>query len=835
VWKEDGLINALCNLPNTTTRLLFLSRDEPRIRSHLSTWPQLEIGRDSTTQDDLQLFVSERFTELQEHVPHLQGRDDIETHLFNVASGMFLYVRLLVDTIISSKDLAPSDVDDMLTHSPDGLGQMYQKYLVELMKNNNDTQNRIAVRALQWILYSEQPMRLTVLNDLLAMDVRLGDFNTNKRHANIEAVLRHVLGILLYFQHDEDGVVHVTLVHQSFKDFLIRMHPSEGYPELKNLYTSTRPETAHSRLFMTCCAILTLPFVTSQIQRCYDASDMLLPGQQQEKGVLKLPELSVLRALLDLLDLRDLQELVERKELAWEVAAELARDLVRELAGELRELAEELARERLKKLLELLGLQVLRPLPTPRELHDLRALLLWTSVDMAKYSLQEFPSHLAGAAMDSLSTPSLLTVIFVLLEQCSCSATAVASATSRMIAKGLPPSCNLSTCNDLAFGLQLLARTTSDVLDYLGPVEHLTYAHYYGTFSPYVPSTIRSLVRNVLARFSPWPHAGPNDDNIDTLLSISSYDRKALRFVMAAQTALQTVEHVLYHSDAKLPVVLGMSNLIYTIRCTEQNLSRWLLLHLPPPLHTPSLVQTLADGTSLCFINYNPAGPHIRGLLLFDKDLWNYHPHLLSFAYLACLLVGIIFSVPIWVTISLTLVFSETHRFDFETRDPSLTRRTTRSILSFCIFGQLLSMCCHFTSICVLSTMGSVYLVLYVRRLLRFRLYFSGGDVRLVADLINERLQTSAILFLTNINQASICAVWDLLSSAIFTYISFNAALNLVAMHFIFHQVLIASADPRGLQQTSVVLEDIPAIFDELWPRISDAQREQRQYLAEKF
>ena len=107
--------------------------------------------------------------------------------------------------------------------------------------------------------------------------------------------------------------------------------------------------------------------------------------------------------------------------------------------------------------------------------------------------------------------------------------------------------------------------------------------------------------------------------------------------------------------------------------------------------------------------------------------------------------------------------------------------------------------------------------------------------MHLVSDPINERLRTSAIRFFANANQASIYTVWDPLSSVIFTYISFNAALNLVAMYFICRQVLVASADPRGFQKALIVLEDVPAIFDELWPRISDAQQEQRQHLTEKF
>lgn len=245
----------------------------------------MEVGDADTTQDDIQKLVSENAQMLKTTIPSLRDRTDLEQLIMEHADGMFMYVRLLVDTLMASMSSAPAEIDALLASSPKNLYEMYEKYLLTLMERNRhfSRRNIIALRTLQLLVYSVSSEVITTefLRTILSINPGDYDFVESRRITDIEAELKQALGILVDFRPDAEGKMVAVLVHQSLKDFFTFDHPLA--PSLQHLYDAMRPGSAHLYLLATCCTILGSSSVSETLDVCHRVLDsMNLPCADKE-------------------------------------------------------------------------------------------------------------------------------------------------------------------------------------------------------------------------------------------------------------------------------------------------------------------------------------------------------------------------------------------------------------------------------------------------------------------------------------------------------------------------------------------------------------------------
>ncbi|PCH44671.1 hypothetical protein WOLCODRAFT_139135, partial [Wolfiporia cocos MD-104 SS10] len=225
VLEDQGVIAMLDRLVNSSdcrTKILLFGRAEKQVQERLSSWPQLEIGGTGTTQDDMRTYVSRKVDELTGHIPYLVGRREaLQEQLLRASGAMFLFARLLVQALIENKDLPRNDIESMLNRPPHDLNCMYAQYLDNLARRNNSARvHQIGCQVLQWLVYSDGPISLTLLDATLAISPEDDRMHPDKRLGDVQAVIQRALGILVEYRQALDSSWRASLVHQSFKDYL---------------------------------------------------------------------------------------------------------------------------------------------------------------------------------------------------------------------------------------------------------------------------------------------------------------------------------------------------------------------------------------------------------------------------------------------------------------------------------------------------------------------------------------------------------------------------------------------------------------------------------------
>lgn len=158
----------------------------------------MELGKYGTTGDDLSALASAEAEKLIKEIPFLVERKDLKAEILANADGMFIYIRLLADSVIATKSASRSDIEELLAHSPTGLDAMYEKYFVTLVKRNSSLRNEMAIQVLQWLLTSERiSISFDSMREIFQISPGDDDFDPTKSVSDIEAELQQSLGILV--------------------------------------------------------------------------------------------------------------------------------------------------------------------------------------------------------------------------------------------------------------------------------------------------------------------------------------------------------------------------------------------------------------------------------------------------------------------------------------------------------------------------------------------------------------------------------------------------------------------------------------------------------------
>jgi hypothetical protein len=251
------------------TRLLFVSRRETTVSKRFDIMPQVEMGADGTTQDDIREFVETTVDNLVSDYRDLgASKERLKEGLLRKAGNMFLFVKLKEDAIRDKHPSSPAMVEEIvetLDEVPPDLEKMYEYSLLAKCAMWNERLTQIAVRSLQWLLYSRTPVSLGLLRVVVAIDAENGALRVDDLDSCIEKTVKHVLGVLVDWQAMENGALYATLVHSSLREYLISC--------AKNPKKSSFMQILPDHLFKTCCAVLGSSAVRKSLHRYHSSAD----------------------------------------------------------------------------------------------------------------------------------------------------------------------------------------------------------------------------------------------------------------------------------------------------------------------------------------------------------------------------------------------------------------------------------------------------------------------------------------------------------------------------------------------------------------------------------
>ena len=218
---QSGLLQKLTEL--TTTQPLYLgifSRSEPWLRPLLSAWPSVKITPQAIEQDMvlyLQKAVQSR--PLSQFSNELLARR-ITQVLIEKADGQFLWARLMIEML--EKATFTSEINQILSDVPLGLGQLYSRILEKLLTQPSRRQNAAQV-LLSWLACAERHLTVSELATALAVRPGTTEIDSDDRVLDLRGFLEDVCGSLVRVSEpNEDGSeAVVSFVHLTVKEYLL--------------------------------------------------------------------------------------------------------------------------------------------------------------------------------------------------------------------------------------------------------------------------------------------------------------------------------------------------------------------------------------------------------------------------------------------------------------------------------------------------------------------------------------------------------------------------------------------------------------------------------------
>jgi hypothetical protein len=227
-------------LSKVSLKLLIASREEPKILPQsLAAFPRITL---TDLDDDIHLYILEKVSYLAQ-VKHIDGdplHHQIKEAFRKGAEGTFLWVSYM------AKDLerkSRREIELALTELPRGLNEIYERIMTQIKVEERDK----VAEMLMWILFAEHPLNILELCD--AIQIQATETLTRE-----EACFDYILscGHLLQLQiiDEERGnwvafspfttrtcalsELRTTFLHQSAKDFLLRIDPKQSKVQVIN-------------------------------------------------------------------------------------------------------------------------------------------------------------------------------------------------------------------------------------------------------------------------------------------------------------------------------------------------------------------------------------------------------------------------------------------------------------------------------------------------------------------------------------------------------------------------------------------------------------------------
>ena len=226
--EKDGvreiLISELLSL-QPQVQLLVTSRTIPMIERQLENARRIDI---QASDEDIKTYISERIRSSGKMKGYFEKdpdlRDKITQTIVSKAGGMFLQVRLHLDSLMAKTNLRK--LKTALDSLPEGLDETYDE-VVERINAQNADESALAWKVLGWILHSARP--LTVIELQHALAVEPGDSYLDDDSITDEKLLTSVCAGIVTVQNESETI---GLVHFTTQRYLLK-NSKRLFPEME--------------------------------------------------------------------------------------------------------------------------------------------------------------------------------------------------------------------------------------------------------------------------------------------------------------------------------------------------------------------------------------------------------------------------------------------------------------------------------------------------------------------------------------------------------------------------------------------------------------------------
>ncbi|KAF4459721.1 ankyrin repeat-containing [Fusarium albosuccineum] len=193
---------------------------------------QISIDDDQTGYtDDLRVFIQERVHEIS---LNRQFSSDIREFLYQTitskADRTFLWIHMVLASIEKSLLTSKKDFQKIMASIPEGLAEIYQQYLSAIPVDHQDDASNL----LKLVLACSRPLHLDELNIAFTIDAShmTADDVMRDTQNSITHTVQGILGSLVRVTGR-----HVSLVHQSVKDFLLEQVAAkyDSFPAMRTV------------------------------------------------------------------------------------------------------------------------------------------------------------------------------------------------------------------------------------------------------------------------------------------------------------------------------------------------------------------------------------------------------------------------------------------------------------------------------------------------------------------------------------------------------------------------------------------------------------------------
>ena len=860
VVESDGIIQLLqTESRGVNLKLACLSRRERAVKDRLGDWYPVEVGGDDTTQKDLHCFASAKAYELKLKYQYPGDPTKLADYMVHAAGNMFLYVVLKFENL---KLLSPAHMKNEIERSPEELDDLYAQYLDRRMKQNQSPDNELAIWALQWIVYSRQPITSVLLDATVALAGH--QLDESKHISDVRKPLEQVLGILVEFRKASDSRWQATLVHHTLKDFLVRSGDSNKRTllrvadpsrillrlrdpvhetrlrdnlstvrkliqetELYVLCNPMRSGVSHLRLLEACVVGLSshkflVPFET--YNDSFDRRRTELSKKQRYKRLeLELCDCNQWGHLKELRRLYELDEARRRRREEMENIREHLKTSFLNAVGQLRD-AKLRRQERLKRLEEWENSGLRREGEEVDALHELTPLGL---KDLLSYAFSNVSSHIGETLRHrhDIGNPSaakhLMSLLDMYLDRVTIFTSSVAAnvgsqlqaPTSRPSAKD---SSHIATLN---FALRSLTLTVANVkwlsqaLSHEGqPLDDGALAYHYWRWSmfPRFSNTITNptsiLHKKIL-------------ESLDDIKPMS--ERRRLKYLLGLGTqaliSLRRSEVALYTLDEDWQVIVGASNLIDASQRAAQTFIRYAVYQICVRLPAQHELVTIFDKDD--FLNSillqplprSSAGNHWGNMHQVFEKHWVEYPLTLAVLGVVFFMAGVMNWTLVWIPVFFALSCSGGRLYKCHSSDPSNVHEISHILTPSFLIGRLFFLEYR---VAVPSALTFPIIVFYTAALLYFAFHSCGPW-----SVGVRRIWPGQILSYTTAVMSWSCVftlLWHGVVSALLQDMSIYTALNVVTAHIFSLNIVTIAIDRTGLRGAYVQLRQISACPEHL-------------------
>ncbi|CAG8069864.1 unnamed protein product [Penicillium nalgiovense] len=234
----SGFLEALRRATTgTTTRIMIFSRDEPEIRTALSTYTkETSFFEHRITPEDVQSDVlSYSRSIVHKKLPKKTGmiREDISQKLADRCNGQFLWIKMQEASLRSGKN--QKQLEQAINSTPTGLEHIYERNWIKISQLPEEDRDR-AFSLLRWTTFAVRPLTICEMTEALVIsehnnEVRVDELPDDIDVEYIDTEISYYCGSLLDVRSPQSGCYAglrtVHLAHFSVKEFLLHKIPPE--------------------------------------------------------------------------------------------------------------------------------------------------------------------------------------------------------------------------------------------------------------------------------------------------------------------------------------------------------------------------------------------------------------------------------------------------------------------------------------------------------------------------------------------------------------------------------------------------------------------------------